>query len=516
MHRPGIVRRPIIASSAATLAVALALAVVAPAWAAGRPEWVPAGPPGAPAVTALAVGQSDYVLIAPRPSLLFAATAADVLLSRDDGESWVSAGTALGSSPVALAVRQVFHLGVDTGTYDTIVFAGTSNGVYRLIPGGTAWVSSNAGLTSLGVRALAVSGNGVVRDSSVVSVFAGTGGGLFVSGDNGASWVSRTAGLPSGTDAAITALASDRSSASTLYAGTNVGLFQSADGGMTWSKLDVSPRFQFAVSTIAVDPLDSSRVFAAGIANPVCFPLCLMPSFPVSARSLDGGATWETIDSLDGHLVTAFAATPNLPPIVFAATGDAGVFESTDGGDSWSAMNDGLTVPTVTSLAIDATFSSNLFAGTSRGAFRAPLTQTPVTCVSDGSTLCLASQRFAVSVQWSDAGNSGRGEAIPISDNAGAFWFFSPNNVELAVKVIDGTVLNGDFWVFYGALSNVEYTIRVRDTLTGAVRTYFNPQGTLASGADTSAFASGAETFAKVAITRSPTPGAPSSNYSTH
>ena len=201
---------------------------------------------------------------------------------------------------------------------------------------------------------------------------------------------------------------------------------------------------------------------------------------------------------------------------MFAATGDAGVFESTDGGDSWSAMNDGLTVPTVTSLAIDATFSSNLFAGTSRGAFRAPLTQTPVTCVSDGSTLCLASQRFAVSVQWSDAGNSGRGEAIPISDNAGAFWFFSPNNVELAVKVIDGTVLNGDFWVFYGALSNVEYTIRVRDTLTGAVRTYFNPQGTLASGADTSAFASGAETFAKVAITRSPTPGAPSSNYSTH
>jgi hypothetical protein len=59
--------------------------------------------------------------------------------------------------------------------------------------------------------------------------------------------------------------------------------------------------------------------------------------------------------------------------------------------------------------------------------------------------------------------------------------------------VIDGTAFNGDFRVFYGALSNVEYTITVRDTMTGSVRTYFNAQGTLASGADTSAFAGGAE-----------------------
>lgn len=40
----------------------------------------------------------------------------------------------------------------------------------------------------------------------------------------------------------------------------------------------------------------------------------------------------------------------------------------------------------------------------------------------------------------------------------------------------------------YGALTNVEYTITVTDTETGAVKTYFNPQGQLASRADTSAF----------------------------
>jgi len=56
------------------------------------------------------------------------------------------------------------------------------------------------------------------------------------------------------------------------------------------------------------------------------------------------------------------------------------------------------------------------------------------------------------------------------------------------VKVLDGRPINGTFWVFSGALSNVEYTITVTDTTTGAVKTYFNPSGQLASVADTSAF----------------------------
>jgi hypothetical protein len=56
------------------------------------------------------------------------------------------------------------------------------------------------------------------------------------------------------------------------------------------------------------------------------------------------------------------------------------------------------------------------------------------------------------------------------------------------VKVVDGRAFNGRYWVFYGALSDVEYTITVTDTLTGAVKTYFNPRGNLASVADTAAF----------------------------
>jgi hypothetical protein len=42
--------------------------------------------------------------------------------------------------------------------------------------------------------------------------------------------------------------------------------------------------------------------------------------------------------------------------------------------------------------------------------------------------------------------------------------------------------------VFYGALSNVEYTLTITDTQTGTVRTYKNPSGRFASVADTGAF----------------------------
>jgi hypothetical protein len=48
--------------------------------------------------------------------------------------------------------------------------------------------------------------------------------------------------------------------------------------------------------------------------------------------------------------------------------------------------------------------------------------------------------------------------------------------------------VDGHFWVFYGSLTNVEFTLTVTDTQTGAIKTYFNPQGQLASVADTSAF----------------------------
>ncbi|MEO8431223.1 MAG: hypothetical protein ABI592_06900 [Acidobacteriota bacterium] len=110
-------------------------------------------------------------------------------------------------------------------------------------------------------------------------------------------------------------------------------------------------------------------------------------------------------------------------------------------------------------------------------------------CVATSSSLCLNNSRFRVSVTWRDfAGNTGAGTAVTLTGDTGYFWFFSSNNVELAVKVLDARVLNDAFWVFYGALSNVQYTITVTDTSGGTVKTYTNPSGNFGSVGDTSAF----------------------------
>jgi hypothetical protein len=117
-------------------------------------------------------------------------------------------------------------------------------------------------------------------------------------------------------------------------------------------------------------------------------------------------------------------------------------------------------------------------------------------CTTD-PTLCLANDRFKLQVQWQlTTGEKGQGHPVALSGDTGYFWFFNEANVELVVKVLDGRSINGDFWVFYGALSNVQYTLTVTDTVTGTVRTYRNRQNHLASLADTSAFPATGATMA--------------------
>ena len=113
----------------------------------------------------------------------------------------------------------------------------------------------------------------------------------------------------------------------------------------------------------------------------------------------------------------------------------------------------------------------------------------PPPCAATDTSLCIQGGRFRVEVTWTDfEGASGSGRAVALSGDSGYFWFFDPDNVELVVKVLDGRTINDRYWVFYGALSNVEYTVLVTDTVTGSLRAYRNPSGIFASVGDTSAF----------------------------
>lgn len=107
-----------------------------------------------------------------------------------------------------------------------------------------------------------------------------------------------------------------------------------------------------------------------------------------------------------------------------------------------------------------------------------PVKTTAGPCVAAPGTLCLGNGRYRLGMAWRDfQSHTGIGTAVPLSEESGLFWFFAPENVEALVKVLDGCALTGHHWVFAAATTNVEYTLTVTDTSTGAVATYRNPLG---------------------------------------
>ncbi len=129
--------------------------------------------------------------------------------------------------------------------------------------------------------------------------------------------------------------------------------------------------------------------------------------------------------------------------------------------------------------------------------------------------------QFRVEVDWKDfQGNTGSSNVVPLgTDDSGLLWFFSADNWEMLIKVLDGCGINDRFWVFAAAVTNVEYNLKVTDTYSGAVKSYFNPLGNAAPAiTDTDAFAgtcpatNTARTGGTQAAVYSPEPAAASSD----
>lgn len=117
----------------------------------------------------------------------------------------------------------------------------------------------------------------------------------------------------------------------------------------------------------------------------------------------------------------------------------------------------------------------------------------PGACTSNATTLCLNNNRFRVQATFATpAGLTGNGTAVSETTDTGLFWFFTANNIEVIIKVVNACDFAGAprYWVFAGGLTNVQVTLTVTDTQTGAVRPYTNAQGTaFAPIQDTNAFA---------------------------
>jgi CSLREA domain-containing protein len=152
-------------------------------------------------------------------------------------------------------------------------------------------------------------------------------------------------------------------------------------------------------------------------------------------------------------------------------------------------------VPGATSPAVD--HGSGCEAIDQRGASRSTAmceigsVELTTACVNGGATLCLREGRFRVEVQWTvPQSGSGSGNAVPLTDESGYFWFFDPSNVELTLKVLDGCGVNNRFWVFMSGLTNVGVVVTVTDTQTGTAKTYLSPANqTFKTVLDTNALA---------------------------
>ena len=130
---------------------------------------------------------------------------------------------------------------------------------------------------------------------------------------------------------------------------------------------------------------------------------------------------------------------------------------------------------------------------------------------AEGTLRLNAAHSFDVALFARDqrTGNTGEGKAIPQNDIFGYFAIpaltSNPDNPEVFVKVLDGTVINGQFWVFYGGLTDLEYTLTVKENQTGRVKTYQKAGGSACGGFDTSGF----NVTAPPGATATPTPPAP-------
>lgn len=190
----------------------------------------------------------------------------------------------------------------------------------------------------------------VIHPANPSIIFAGTQGGVYKSTDGGSTWVQKNTGLIE--SRFIVALAIDSSNPNTLYAGHYGGASKSVDGGETWQDLGgPPPGFVYALL------LESSSTLYAGTYGGGLY------------KSTNGGNGWTAINNgLGNNYVISLAQGSG--GTLYAGTLGNGVYKSNNSGGNWSPVNSGLGNRLVEALAVDPTNPSVVYAATEWGVFK--------------------------------------------------------------------------------------------------------------------------------------------------
>jgi hypothetical protein len=81
--------------------------------------------------------------------------------------------------------------------------------------------------------------------------------------------------------------------------------------------------------------------------------------------------------------------------------------------------------------------------------------------------------RFDAQLRRADGGTVG---SVPLTGQAGYYWFFDSSNVEATIKILDGRFVNGHFWVFVASMTDVPFTLTIIDLAAPACQQRNCPQ----------------------------------------
>jgi photosystem II stability/assembly factor-like uncharacterized protein len=197
------------------------------------------------------------------------------------------------------------------------------------------------------VQALAVDPN------NPQTLYATNSAGLFKTTDAGANWSLLNSVLRA------TSLAVDPTNSNTIYLGVRGGgnsgawMFKSTDGGANFNLANGGLEGVQFYGSVTVDPHNAGTVYAVAIIylNDPC-PQNIGCLITQVFKTTDGGGNWiqastglPVVDSL----ITSLAVDPQDSRVVYAGlygpnNATSGVFKSTDGAASWSAINSSVIV----------------------------------------------------------------------------------------------------------------------------------------------------------------------------
>jgi len=227
----------------------------------------------------------------------------------------------------AIAVDPQYPNVVYAATGPTTWNGGTGAGIYKSTDGGNSWDFVSAGIARRSFTALLVD----PQDAQVI--YAATQGeGVYKSGDGGATWRR----LPDldlvGVLSAISTLAMDPADNHHIYLLSTDDFYETTDAGESWRRLSL-PCHGLA---LAVDPHDGNHLFlgSSNVFAAACSPLY---------ESSDGGQTWSAPGApVDVAAIWTLAVSPDNAQVVYAqhetAQYESALSRSVDGGKTWARL----------------------------------------------------------------------------------------------------------------------------------------------------------------------------------